>query len=60
MRNQAVLHGRRPHHTGRKDDFEGGNIPPFGFSVERSQQRFGERVTDNREVGHAVDLDRVE
>ena len=49
-----------PHHAGRDDADERGEIPAIGLGVERAEDRLREGVADDRERGDALTFDRVE
>ena len=60
MFEQTGLGLLAPHHAGRDDADERGEIPAAGLGVERAQDRLRERVADDRERGDCLAFDRVE
>ncbi len=57
---QPLLGLLAPHHPGRNDAHQAGQVPPSGFCVERGQDGLGEGVAHDDETVHLPGLDRVE
>ena len=60
MTEKSVLDGSGPHHARRQNHLERRNIPTTGCIIQRVEQWFRKRVTNDRKVSHCVAFNGVE